>query len=102
MELYEIEGNTLTVNGPLDIHDTENLYQDFLAAADKLMTAPGKDVVIDLTQAGGLSSTTMAVLLACSHKARKAGRELLVRAHERNARAFEVAGVGEKMRTEFV
>lgn len=90
---FHLRGNTLTVTQPFFFDDRQADEEAFLKKVDALMEHRGNSVVIDLVQAGSLSSTIIALAIAAGRKAKDANKTLSLKIARRNQLAVRLSGL---------
>jgi anti-anti-sigma regulatory factor len=88
-EGYRIEGNTLYISVDLDMKAQE----DFQAACAALLEREGPRIGLDLTECGFVGSAFFGEMFMLNYRARKAGKDLVIRANRRLMPVMELLGL---------
>jgi hypothetical protein len=99
---FAIEKNVLVLRAPLTDAARPDLAADFLNRLEQLLARPEPAVVLDLTAAGTLTSTEIALVYAAATRAAESGKPLRVRLDRANRRSLRLAGGGDALPIDYV
>jgi anti-anti-sigma regulatory factor len=95
---FQVQGGTLTVRALIVLGGPAPDEDQLLRYIEEIVAARGDRMVMDLRGAGSLQSTVLALCILAARKAAAAEKELLIKAHPRNASAIRLTGL-EKLAT---
>jgi len=95
-------GTTLSALAGFELDERQADEQAFLACVDRLLEHRSRDLLIDLVQAGSLSSTVIALVIAAARKAQDKGKHLSLRVAKRNAMAVRISGIDKLLAVELL
>lgn len=99
---FTIAQSSLIVSEPFVHDEYQSEEETFLQKVDQLMKNRMASVTIDLVQAGGLSSTVIALIIAASRKANESNKTLTVRVARRNTLAIQISGLEKLVEIIFI
>ncbi len=99
---FAIEKNVLILRSPLTDTDRPDLAAVFLDHFEQVLAGAESAVVLDLTAAGTLTSTEIALVYAAASRAAESGKRLRVRLERANRQSLRFAGAGESLPIEFI